>query len=138
MLLLLVFHMAVGLSLANMSPIHFTVSRRGDNFPAPETANMAYLLEQFQLVESRFNATTRSFKGNKVVRKPKRVRGTQGSTVFLGEARREGNWFADLKIGEPEQRIDMDLDMLTADWWILSTSGKKDSMLGDSNSKTYG
>lgn len=137
-MLLLAFFVAIGLAFANMSPIHFTVARRGGNFPAPETANLTYLLEQFQVVESRFDATTQSFNGNKVVRKPKRVRGTQGSTVLLGEVGREGNWFVDLKIGEPEQRIDMDLDMLTADWWILSTSGKKGSMFWDFDSKTYG
>jgi hypothetical protein len=90
------------------------------------------------VVEFRFNATTRDFVGNKVVHKPKRLRGTQASSTLLGDVGREGNWFASLNIGEPVQQVDMDLDMLTADWWIFSTSSGKGSFYLDFNSKTYG
>ncbi len=72
------------------------------------------------------------------MRKPKNVQGTQGSTVLLGEIGREGNWFADLQIGEPVQQVDMDLDMLTVDWHIISTSSRSGSFYLDFNSKTYG
>lgn len=121
-----------------LPPIHYTISRRSGSFPAPDTANLTYLLEELKVVETRFNATTRDFNGNMVVRKPKRIRGTQGNTILLGEVGREGNWFADLKMGEPAQTVDMDLDMLTADWWVLSTSSSKGSWFLDFNSKTYG
>ncbi|KAH9220100.1 aspartic peptidase domain-containing protein [Leptodontidium sp. 2 PMI_412] len=120
-----------------LPPIHYTISRRSGSFPAPDTANLTYLLEELKVVETRFNATTRDFNGNMVVRKPKRIRGTQGNTILLGEVGREGNWFADLKMGEPAQTVDMDLDMLTADWWVLSTSSSKGSWFLDFNSKTY-
>ncbi|CZS89240.1 uncharacterized protein RAG0_00643 [Rhynchosporium agropyri] len=120
-----------------LPPIHYTISRRSGSFPAPDTANLTYLLEELKVVEARFNTTTRGFSGNKVVRKPKRVRGTQGNTILLGEVGRDGNWFANLKIGDPAQTIDMDLDMLTADWWVMSTSSDKGSWFLDFNSKTY-
>lgn len=99
---------------------------------------MTSLLGELKLVEARFNATTREFMGNKVVRTPKRIRGTQASTILLGEVGREGNWFADLRMGDPAQTVDMDLDMLTADWWVFSTSSSKGSWFLDFNSKTYG
>ncbi|EKD18278.1 hypothetical protein MBM_03271 [Drepanopeziza brunnea f. sp. 'multigermtubi' MB_m1] len=120
-----------------LSPIHYKISRRSGRFPAPDTANLTYLLEELKVMEARFNATTRDFNGNKIVRKPKRIRGTQASSILLGEVGREGNWFANLNIGDPAQAVDMDLDMLTADWWVLSTSSSKGSWFLDFNSKTY-
>lgn len=123
----LAFFLSVSTSIATLPPIHYTISRRGGSFPAPDTANLTYLLEQLSIVEQRLGATTRTFSGNKVVRKPKRLHGTQAGTTLLGEAGRDGNWFASLHIGEPIQEVDMDLDMLTADWWILSTSSDKGS-----------
>jgi hypothetical protein len=126
------------LATGTLPPIHYTISRRGGSFPAPEISNLTYLLEQLQVFEQRFNASTRAFIGNKVVRKPKRLHGTQASTILLGQVGRQGNWFANLHIGEPVQEVDMDLDMLTADWWIFSTSSTKGSFYLDFNSKTYG
>jgi hypothetical protein len=126
------------LAAGTLPPIHYTISRRGGSFPAPDISNLTYLLEQLQVVEQRFNATRRDFIGNKVVRKPKRLHGTQASTILLGDVGREGNWFASLHIGDPVQEVDMDLDMLTADWWIFSTSSTKGSFYLDFNSKTYG
>jgi hypothetical protein len=140
MLRYLIFALSFMGSLAapNLPPIHYTISRRGGSFPAPDIANLTYLLEQLQVVESRFNATTRDFVGNKVVRKPRRLHGTQASSTLLGDVGREGNWFASLHIGDPIQEVHMDLDMLTADWHIFSTSSGTGSFYLDFNSKTYG
>jgi hypothetical protein len=126
------------LAAPNLPPIHYTIARRGGSFPASDNANLTYLLDQLQVVESRFNATTRDFVGNKVVRKPRRLHGTQASSTLLGDVGREGNWFASLHIGDPIQEVDMDLDMLTADWYIFSTSSGTGSFYLDFNSKTYG
>ncbi|KAH8795490.1 aspartic peptidase domain-containing protein [Hyaloscypha finlandica] len=126
------------LALEHLPPIHYTISRRGGSFPAPDIANLTYLLEQLRVVEQRYNSTTRDFIGNKVVRKPKRPHGTQALSTLLGDVGRDGNWLASLHIGDPIQEVDMDLDMLTADWWIFSTSSGKGSFYLDFNSKTYG
>lgn len=125
------------LALEHLPPIHYTISRRGGSFPAPDIANLTYLLEQLRVVEQRYNSTTRDFIGNKVVRKPKRPHGTQALSTLLGDVGRDGNWLASLHIGDPIQEVDMDLDMLTADWWIFSTSSGKGSFYLDFNSKTY-
>ncbi|KAF8858327.1 acid protease [Acephala macrosclerotiorum] len=140
---------------AELPPIHYAISRRGGSFPAPDTANLTYLLEQIKIVEQRFSATTRTFSGNKVVRKPKYLHGTQAEAtlleLFLSRASTSktkgsiltpilwdlGNWFASLHIGDPTQEVDMDLDMVTADFWILSTSSDKGSFFLDFNSKSY-
>ncbi|KAE9371443.1 acid protease [Stipitochalara longipes BDJ] len=125
------------LASEHFTPIHYTISRRGGSFPAPDIVNLTYLLKQLEEVELRFNDTTREFTGNKVVRKPRRRRGTQANSILLGEVGREGNWFASLHTAEPVQEVDMDLDVLAADWWILSTSSGKGSFYLDFNSKTY-
>lgn len=121
-----------------LSSIHYTISRRSGSFPAPDTANLTYLLEELSAVEGRYNATTREFNGNAVVRMPKRLRGTQANTILLGDVGRQGNWFADLRLGEPEQTVNADLDMLTADWYVFSTHGEKGSWFLDFHSKSYG
>jgi hypothetical protein len=56
---------------------------------------------------------------------------------LLGEAGREGGWFATLEIGIPVQTVDMDLDMLTSDWWVLSTPSGTGSFFLEDNSQTY-
>jgi len=94
---------------AALEPIHYPISRRGGSFPTADTANLTYLLEQLQIIETRFTATTRGFSGNQVVRKPKHKHGTQANTVLLGEVGREGNWFANLRIGDPPQHVDSGL-----------------------------
>ncbi|KAH6676269.1 aspartic peptidase domain-containing protein [Halenospora varia] len=111
---------------ACLPPLHFPISRRGGAFPVSGIADIPHLLGQLAINEARFNATTREFTGNRVVRVPKKVRGTQAATVLLGEVGREGNWYTTLP-----------LDMLSADWWVVSTKSDKGSFFLDFNSKTY-
>ncbi|KAF4630431.1 hypothetical protein G7Y89_g7709 [Cudoniella acicularis] len=122
---------------ALLQPLHYNISRRGGAFPAPDVADLPYLLEQLHIIDTRFAATTRELNGNRVVRKPRKTHGTQSGTVLLGEVGVEGNWFANIEIGEPTQRVNMDLDMLTADFYIFSTKSDKGSLFLDFNSKTY-
>lgn len=123
---------------AFLPPLHFPISRRGGAFPVSGIADIPHLLGQLAINEARFNATTREFTGNRVVRVPKKVRGTQAATVLLGEVGREGNWYTTLPLGEPAQHVNTDLDMLSADWWVVSTKSDKGSFFLDFNSKTYG
>ena len=123
---------------AALPPIHYTISRRGGSFPTADTANLTFLSEQLRIIETRLTATTRNFNGNQVVRKPKHKHGTQANSILLGEVGRDGNWFANLRLGDPPQNVDMDLDMITADWWLFSTNSNKGSFFLDFNSKSYG
>lgn len=75
----------------SLTPIQYTTTRRGGSFPAPEVANISYLLSVLQTVESHFNATTRAHHDNTdfLVRKPRRLHDTQSENIWLGEAGRE-------------------------------------------------
>jgi len=46
--------------------------------------------------------------------------------------------YTNLKIGTPPQNIEMDLDMLTADFAVLSTTALKGSRYEEFFSKSYG
>lgn len=46
--------------------------------------------------------------------------------------------FAKIKIGEPPQEIELDIDMLTSDFYILTTTSSKGSKYDDYFSKTAG
>lgn len=121
----------------SLAPIHYPLTRRSGSFPAPDTANLTFLLSELDAVVSRFHATVLSFRSDSPVRKPRRLHGTQASTILLGDVGLEGSWFANLHIGEPAQEVDMDMDMLSMDWWVLSTRSGKGSFFLDFNSETY-
>jgi hypothetical protein len=88
--------------------IHFTIARRGGAFPSTDLANMVLLSEQLAAAEVRFNFTQREIVGNKVVRKAKKKAvggGEYGGLV--GKVGRMGNWYAELRVGEPAQVVEM-------------------------------
>ena len=122
---------------AHLAPIHYTISRRGGSLDVPDTADLSILSEHLREIESRFTTTTRQIEKNTVVRRAKARHDTQAGTVLLGEVGRAGNWFATIELGEPAQQVNMDLDMLTADWWVQSTNSDLGSFFLDFNSKTY-
>lgn len=137
--LLLVLLAAVAEAQQSPEAIHFTIERRGGAFATGRNANMTYLTEQLALAESRFNLTRREVRGNKIARVPKeRVVGGAEPGRLLGEVGQLGNWFATLKLGEPSQSIEMDLDLLTADFAVTTTTSPHGSRFEDFFSTTYG
>ncbi|MCJ1245744.1 hypothetical protein MMC30_002948 [Trapelia coarctata] len=128
-------------SLDEVPVIHFTISRRGGVFesfaPGGETANLTYLAEELEKAEQRFNLTRREVKGNKLVRKAK-VKGIGGNEVgkLMSSVADDGRWFAKVEIGEPPQEIELDLDMLTSDFYILTTTSSKGTKYDDYFSKS--
>src|SRR3954462_1505077 len=94
-LLLSLLHHHLSSASLTLPQIQYSITRRGGSFPAPEIANLTFLLAELNVVESRFNATTRGYQddGVTLVRKPRRRHGTQSETILLGDAGREGNWF---------------------------------------------
>ncbi|KAL8693364.1 MAG: hypothetical protein Q9218_001801 [Villophora microphyllina] len=122
--------------------IHFTIARRGGTFeatrPGNDSVELDVLLEQLGNVEVRFNLTRREVKGNKLVRKAKsQAVGGKDDEELIGELALNGTWFARLTLGEPPQTIDLDLNMLTSDFYIRHTSSHAGTKYDDLFSKSF-
>ncbi|KAI9816332.1 MAG: hypothetical protein M1826_001867 [Phylliscum demangeonii] len=143
MLLLLLLHSlfalaGLGSSSSNAPTLHFPIQRRGGVFPLDDVANFTFLNEQLNLVTSRFNLTRREIKGNKVVRKPAARNDVDGiDGKLMGDVGRPGAWYTTLRLGEPEQALHMDLDMLTSDFLVYSTTSHLGTSFTDIFSRTY-
>lgn len=119
--------------------IHYVIERRGGAFAPNWTANLPHLAEQLKVAESRFNFTRREVKGNKIVRVPKAQTLGGGETdKLLGEFGRIGNWFSRMRIGTPAQKIQLDIDMLTRDFSMTTTTSSTGSRFEDFFSSSYG
>ncbi|KAL8969746.1 MAG: hypothetical protein Q9183_001852 [Haloplaca sp. 2 TL-2023] len=122
--------------------VHFTLARRGGTFeatiPGNDTLELDFLLEHLENVEARFNSTRREVKGNKLVRKAKsRALGGKDEDELMGELAINGTWFARLTLGEPPQSIDLDLNMLTSDFYVRHTSSHAGTRYDDLFSKSF-
>lgn len=145
--------------------LHFTLARRGGKFAATEWTkdyvNFTYLTQELEKIENRFNLTQRVVKGNKLVRKAK-IDGAKGSDegALMGKIADDGLWlvscflldgpsdpslrscanqrsrYAKIKIGEPPQEVEMDLNMLTADFYVVLTTSSIGSKYDDLFSQT--
>ncbi|MCJ1479130.1 hypothetical protein MMC13_007814 [Lambiella insularis] len=121
-------------SLDELPVIHFTIARRGGAFntfvPGSDIANLTYLSDELHRIEEKFNLTRREVKGNKLVRKAK-VKGYGGNGKLMGGVAVQGTWYAKISIGEPPQEIEVDLDMLTSDFFVLATTSRLGSKYDD-------
>lgn len=121
-------------------PIQYAISRRAGSFPSPDVADLPYLLQHLKATESRFSTTTihLTSDGNSV-RTQKKQHGGQVEIMVPGSSRigGEGNWFTTFHMGQPVQGFDMDLDMLTGDFLVWSTTSHKGSWFLDFKSSTY-
>ncbi|KAL9000451.1 MAG: hypothetical protein Q9169_000968 [Polycauliona sp. 2 TL-2023] len=129
-------------SLDNAPVLHFTVARRGGTFeatvPGNDSVEMDFLLEQLRTAEARFNLTRREVKGNKLVRKAKsRAMGGKDDDELMGQMAANGTWFARLSMGEPPQAIDLDLNMLTSDFYVRHTTSHAGTRYDDLFSKSF-
>ncbi|KAL8778011.1 MAG: hypothetical protein Q9213_007609 [Squamulea squamosa] len=133
---------AVLKSLDSAPVVHLTLARRGGTFegtvPGNDSVEMELLLEQLEMAEARFNLTRREVKGNKLVRKAKsRALGGKDDDELMGQMASNGTWFAHLSIGEPPQVIDLDLNMLTSDFYVRHTTSHAGTRYDDLFSKTF-
>ncbi|KAL8818594.1 MAG: hypothetical protein Q9223_002796 [Gallowayella weberi] len=129
-------------SLDNAPVVHFTLARRGGTFeatiPGNDSVEMNFLLEQLERAETRFNLTRREVKGNKLVRKVKsRALGGKDDDELMGQLASNGTWFGRLTIGEPPQSIDLDLNMLTSDFYLRHTTSHEGTRYDDMFSKSF-
>lgn len=127
--------------------------------------NLTYLVQELEKIEDRFNLTQRVVKGNKLVRKAK-IGGAEGSDegALMSKIADDGLWFvscffldspqvvhvsvhsplvlnqgsryAKIKIGEPPQEVEMDLNMLAADFYVVLTTSRLGSKYDDLFSQT--
>lgn len=151
-------------SLDEVPVLHFILSRRGGVFtatvPGDDWVNLTHLTQELDRTECRFNLTKREAKGNKLVRKPKADEtGGKDSGTLMGDIATNGTWYvglavalstgtlglpssssnryAMLKIGEPPQEIEMDLNMLVSDFYVTTTSSKRGNKYDDYFSKSH-
>ncbi|KAJ9636816.1 hypothetical protein H2199_007810 [Coniosporium tulheliwenetii] len=140
-LLVLLFLLSLtddALAVASPPTVHFTLSRRGGPFPTSGIANLTFLSEELAKAEASFNQTRRAISGNKVVRVAKAhdVGGGDNGRL-LGDVGGNGSWFATLELGDPAQHVEMDISMLTSDFFVRSTSSPLGSHFHDIFSKSY-
>ncbi|MCJ1313469.1 hypothetical protein MMC25_007147 [Agyrium rufum] len=131
---------------SNDHVIHLTLERRGGPF-RPFTgddtiANLTRLQQELRRTEERFTRTKREVKGNKLVRKADQARlggeiGYPGEDELMAEVQRDGTWFTKIFVGDSPQETELDVDLLTADFFVLSTSSQRGSYFEDYFSKTY-
>ena len=108
--------------------LHFTLNRRGGPLTVTQDnvdyVDLAYLSQQLETTEARFKLTQRQVQGNKLVRKPK-------DTQLMGTVAEEGMWYARFSIGNPPQELEVDLNMLISDFYVLTTTSPKGSKYDD-------
>ncbi|KAL9027191.1 MAG: hypothetical protein Q9196_004258 [Gyalolechia fulgens] len=129
-------------SLDEAPVIHLPLVRRGGTFEATRPGNdsleMDLLLQELKKVEAKFNLTRREVKGNKLVRKAKsRAVGGKDDDGLMGDLALNGTWFARLFIGEPPQSIELDLNMLTSDFYVRHTTSHLGVRYDDIFSKSF-
>ncbi|KAI9760298.1 MAG: hypothetical protein M1835_000194 [Candelina submexicana] len=139
LLFVTLFALTAPLVTASSPPvIHFTLARRGGAFPTDNVANLTYLAKELATAEARFNETRREIKGNKVVRRPKDKSVGGGSFgLLMGEVGQQGRWYGKLGIGDPPQDVELDLDMLTSDFFVFTTTSSKGSKYDDLWSQSF-
>ena len=147
-------------SLDTTPVLHFTLSRRGGEFNGTKSnkdhVDLGYLAAELQRSEGRFNLTRREVKGNRLVRKAK-VEAQAGNTerLLAGDISADGIWYvlgtgysiicmltfhryAKAAIGVAPQEVEMDLNMLVSDFYILTTGSHYGSRFDEFFSKSYG
>lgn len=127
-------------TFANAPTIHLPIYRRGGRFARHELANITALTRTISQVEERYSRTYTDVDRNRIVRR------WHDGLIYrdrhmLDEAGLQGLWYASssgttcffpdqarytkLQVGEPRQTLEIDLDMLSPDFYtIMTTSGQ--------------
>jgi hypothetical protein len=102
--------------------VDFTIERRGGPHEVRAVADFGRLQRELAGVAARFSLTKREIRGNKVVRVAKEAEelsggrgggggggggGVSGGEALMGQVGRMGQWFARLRIGRPEQTVEL-------------------------------
>ena len=117
--------------------LHFPIERRSGPFSAGIIANRTFLYAQLDAVTARFNLTRREIRGNRLVRKAKNMEGSEGALMGLSQVGRSGGWFVKFRFGQPHQTVQVDLDLLTSDFFLFTTTSRRGSQFWDFHSNSY-
>ncbi|KAF7511756.1 hypothetical protein GJ744_003487 [Endocarpon pusillum] len=107
---------------------HLTIHRRGGALAHRAPANLTQLVDLLHDVERRYSRVKREVKGNKLVRSWRaRSTGATNDEQLLAEPGKEGSWYTNLPVGPPPNTIEVDLDMLSPDFYTVQTTSGKGS-----------
>ncbi|KAL9105627.1 MAG: hypothetical protein Q9227_009239 [Pyrenula ochraceoflavens] len=103
--------------------IHFTLTRRGGPLASHAAVNFTNLLGRVEKAEKRYLRHRREFQGNKLLRQRRpELYGMVDDNALTADLGHTGTWFAKLELGDPPQRLEAELDMLSPDYYMMSTS----------------
>ena len=131
-----------------------------------EFVDWTRLKTELDAVRARYNLTRRVIRGNKIVRVSKTIERDvvseeersvpKSHNGLIGSVGVDGRWrvhspecvqrlliesesrYAKFRLGEPAQELEVDLDMLSSDFYVLTTTSGKGSRFDDLFSKTHG
>ena len=117
---------------------HLPIHKRGGRFSRHEPADLARLSQVLSNVEARYANSYRDVEHNGLVRRWHQKDPVIEDVAMFEGTGGEGNWYASVTIGDPPQKLELDLDMLHSDFFTLMTTSGKGQRYNTTNSKTHG
>ncbi|KAI9726699.1 MAG: hypothetical protein M1834_008634 [Cirrosporium novae-zelandiae] len=126
----------------NLQVFHYPLRRRGGSLitnPSPQTsgptnqlANLTHLIYLLSQTVSRFDHTARELSSNRLIRKPKETKlqnSKHGGLDLMGMSNigigQEGRWYIEMGMGEPEQKVEVEVDFLSSEWFVWGTTATR-------------
>ncbi|KIW14627.1 hypothetical protein PV08_07411 [Exophiala spinifera] len=123
--------------------LHLPLYRRGGRLSRHETANLTRLAAIVSEVEARYARCQREVGNNRVVRRWRPYEGKdENDPQLIDVAGHQDRWYAELQVGDPPQVLEVDIDMLSPDFYTIMTSSgtgsKYDTFTSGSYEETHG
>ncbi|KAK5045926.1 hypothetical protein LTR84_008712 [Exophiala bonariae] len=135
----LLTHLAVTQPNNAAPAIHLPLTRRGNRFSRRETANLTYLADILQAVEAKYASSYREVDGNRLVRRWRlKDNDDENDPHLIDVAGHPNRWYTHLKVGEPPQDLEVELDMLSPDFYTVVTTSERGSAYNASGSRSHG
>ncbi|KAK5099649.1 hypothetical protein LTR24_001308 [Lithohypha guttulata] len=113
-------------TFAENTGVHLPLYRRGGRLARHELANVTALSRILCRVEDRYARTYTDVDGNRVVRRWHD--GPDSADDFmLDGAGRDGSWYTKLQVGQPPQTLEVDIDMLSPEFYTIMTQSDQGS-----------
>ncbi|OAP55639.1 hypothetical protein AYL99_09791 [Fonsecaea erecta] len=120
------------------SVIHLPLYRRGGRFSCHEFANLTHLSAALHSAEAEYGRSYRVIEGDRLVRKwdVRALRDANDPDV-VGVVGGMNRWYTMLEVGEPRQRLEVDVDMLRPDFYTITTASHGGSRYDGSASHSH-